>query len=195
MKWTVFSWTAVVAVLAASQLPACASSPPAPITRSPAAPPVTEAPAIRFGDQWRYNDGVASRVWVNAEGRLELQVGRGIPPMDFPLFVGKHWTVTRHHGTATTLDVNPLRVDIVDLFSEHRFEVVAFGPVSTPVGLFDAYRIRWIQLTVGPERSAATLMIWYSPAVRAVVKRAAVTPTAPRPDLELQEYRLADDPR
>ena len=184
----------MVAVLAASQLSACASSPPAPIIRSPAAPPLTEAPAIRFGDQWRYNDGVVSRVWVNAEGRLELQVGRGIPPMDFPLFVGKHWTVTRDHGTATMLGVNPLRVDIVDLFSEERFEVVAFEPVSTPVGLLDAYRIRW-QLTVGSERSAATLMIWYSPAVRAVVKRAAVTSRAPRPDLELQEYRLADDPR
>lgn len=195
MRWGVSPWPAVVVLLAASPLPACASSQPAPITRA-AAPPFTEAPAIRFGDQWRYNSGVVSRVWINSEGRLHLQLGPGIPPMDFPLFVGKRWTATRHYGAVKTLHGSPPRVDIVDLSAEHIFEVVAFESVSTPAGVFDAYRIRWIQLTVGPEQSrAAMMMVWYSPAARGVVRRTTVTPTAPHRDLELREYRLAGDPR
>ncbi len=184
----------MVALLAASQLPACASSQLTSITHTAAAPPFTEAPAIHFGDQWHYNDGVGSRVWVNSAGRLQLQLGPGIPRMDFPLFVGKRWTETQHHGSAQTSDVSPPRLDIVDLILEHTFEVLAFEPVSTQAGAFDAYRIRWIQLTVGFERSGAAMIVWYSPAVRAVVKRTAVTPTAPRPDLELYEYRLSGDP-
>jgi hypothetical protein len=164
-----------------------------PITDTPVMPPVTEAPAIHFGDQWRYSDGAVSRVGINSEGHLQLQLGHGIPPMDFPLFVGKRWTATQHYGSVP--DVRPLRVDIVDLFTEHTFEVVAFEPVSTPAGVFDAYRIRWIRLSAGPDRSGAAMMVWYSPAVRAVVKRTAVTPTVPRPDLDLHDYRLSGDPR
>jgi hypothetical protein len=47
-------------------------------------------------------------------------------------------------------------------------------------------------VTGGPERSVAVTLLWYSPEARAVIKRSALTPAAPRPDLELQGYRLTE---
>jgi hypothetical protein len=79
----------VVALMAGSQLSASGSDGPPPIAGSATAQLVTDVPVIHFGDQWRYNAGVVSRAWLDREGRVELQLGRGIPRMDFPLFVGK----------------------------------------------------------------------------------------------------------
>jgi hypothetical protein len=89
----------------------------------------------------------------------------------------------------------------MDVVFEYFFEVLAFEPVTTPAGSLQTYRIMWVQVTGGPadviggpERSVAVTLIWYSPEVRAIVKRQALTPAAPRPDLELQQYRLTGGP-
>jgi len=171
-------WMSAVALMAGSALPVPASDSRAPVAGSPTVRLVTDAPEIRFGDQWRYNAGVVSRAWLDDEGRVELQRGRGIPRMDFPLFVGKLWTSTYHDGSVQTHRGPPItignmsipRLDTLDLFWEDIFDVVAFEQVTTPVGTLDAYRILWI--TVGSDRSVA------------------LTPNALGPDLELQEYRL-----
>lgn len=169
-------------------------------SRASGEPPVTTAPAVHFGDEWRYNDGIVSRVWLDREGRPALRRGHGIPPMEFPLFVGQQWTSRDDHGTVTTQrgevtahGVRVPRLDLVDVFHEHVFEVLAVEPVTTPVGSLQAYRIMWVRVTGGREPSVAVTLIWFSPEVKAVVKRSALTPTAPRPDLVLQEYRLTGD--
>jgi hypothetical protein len=116
--------------------------------------------------------------------------------MDFPLFVGKRWTSTRHYGTAT-IDLGPgttigditiPRLDTIDLFTEYISEVVAFEQVTTRVGTLDAYRI--LRIAVTSQQSVVVMMVWYSPEARAVVKLMVLTPNTLGPDLELHEYRL-----
>jgi hypothetical protein len=104
----------------------------------------------------------------------------GARAVDFPMSVGKTW----QHGLRARGMGGGAYSDYIN-----HYRVQAFENVKTKAGTFKAYRINVIQENVGPIRWLGRVDLWWSPEVRAFVKRRVYTPDWER-DYELESYTL-----
>jgi hypothetical protein len=178
-------------------------------------PPVAHSPDWKVGDEWRYagRDKWVVRV-VAREGETVItecvpcrgcpgcrdvrdtnwsvlrvldKDGQPIPncevcgarALDFPLTVGKQWR-SEFSGWSS----GGGRSDYVN-----DYRVVAFEDVKTKAGTFKAYRINVRQENTGPYRGSWQLDLWWSPDVRAFVKR-RVYASGWVSDYDLESYSL-----
>ena len=176
--------------------------------------PVAEAPTFQVGDEWRYTDGTVFRI-LAVEGDLIVTTSLTYPPqelcrdcrfyrdknltiikvtdkngkpeesevvgfktLDFPLQIGKQWTSNqklKQRSSGRYLDY------------DNTFKVEGYEEVQTKAGTFKAFKV-----TQKQERRpywSGQLTFWYSPEVKAVVKRQV--PSAQwQNDRELESYTL-----
>jgi hypothetical protein len=172
-----------------------------------------DAPAIKAGDEWRYTGGYFIRVAgvegdlvvtetnldpycarcrfirdkngtvvrvIDAEGKPVEYPLSGLRLLDFPLRVGKEWTQDLVLPQLSNGRMTPY---------SNTFKVEGYEEVSTKAGAFKAFRISWRQENRGPYGWRGTLEMWWSPEVRAFVKRAVYTPGWVR-DFDLESYTV-----
>lgn len=194
----------------------CAVKPEIPAVPLPGAI-VAEAPQLNAGDTWTwFGDGTDDRtrtetferydgeamvlhVTTNTHDRTRIRTKDGNLMHDlnasgesvkmrkphsgflsFPLFVGKTWKHT-YVNSGTSRD--------------SRYKVVAYQPVTTPAGTFDAFKIEGLdQRWDRPYGIIVTL--WYAPAVKNIVKFAGEEGGNHNPvsgwNFELQQYALRE---
>jgi hypothetical protein len=192
------------------------------VTSSPPAA-LVEAPTLRIGDRWLYTDNSEYRVigrensssvieWTgckgcryyhdrnltvigaqNRQGKEILPLDLNLKWLDFPLFVGKQWDTTHTSNTARA-----------SITWAHEFAIDAYEPIRTKAGTFTAFRIWWTWRVANPQLSTvanwmAKGRFWYSPEVRAIIKREEIGTSSPYRgspglrawDRELESYSLA----
>ena len=160
---------------------------------------VAEAPTFKVGDEWQYSDRSFRRVAgfegdyvitvsgdrncqgcryfrdqnttivkaLDAQGKPSEHVTTGWKYLDFPLHVGKEWT-QEIKGRSRTRGA--------PIWYFNRYKVTGYEEVSVPAGTFRAFRISHDQEPQSRDWSAHEDR-WYSPDVKAFVKRFAQTLT------------------
>lgn len=174
---------------------------------------VVEAPTFKVGDEWRYTGGYFIRVVglegdhvvtetnldpscrscrfvrdkngtvvrvLDADGKPVEYALSGLKILDFPMRVGKQWS--------QDLSLRQLSTGAMRPYS-NTFKVEAYEEVVTKAGTFKAFRISWRQESRGSYAWHGSLDLWWSPDVRAYVKRAVYTSGWSR-DFDLQAYTL-----
>jgi hypothetical protein len=175
-----------------------------------------EAPILYAGDTWRYR--VGGKEWnrkvlrveddiyvirektyvgkqdlgydkntlnldfpVNEDGTRTKFTGARRRVLDFPLFFGKEWSnmlkAAPHKGVSREKD-----------FLEE-YVVAAYEDVKVAAGTFKAFRIEYQNKETGRMVQTARATFWYSPEVKAIVKRTAEKGFA-IPGMELISYKL-----
>jgi hypothetical protein len=104
----------------------------------------------------------------------------GLNQLDFPLKVGKEWT--------QRLDLRQVSDGAMRPY-DNRWKVEAFEVVTVKAGTFKAFRITWRQDNRGEHTWSGTWSLWWSPEVKAYVKRVAHT-KASFQDWELASFVL-----
>lgn len=186
---------------------------------SPGPAPVAEAPAFKVGDEWRWTGGGRRRVTaiegehtvtplsnqecqncrayrdknltvvklLDKEGNIVVNESSvGYKQLDFPLGVGKRWESDMPLVNRTTKVVEPYK---------NTFWVEAYEEVKTKAGSFKAFRITHIQQRANSPYGADVGKtwrdtLWYSPEVKAFVKREVNTKVEWGADWELESYSL-----
>lgn len=176
---------------------------------------VAEAPAFKVGEEWNWTGGsydtyvrvvalegdgsvIESNfdLWcrdgcqytrdkngIATSGRNkngEPAYVSGLRTLDFPLKVGKEWT--------QDIDLRQLSTGETRPYSNH-WRVEAFEEVTVKAGTFKAFRILWRQENRGPYSWSGSASLWWSPEVKAFVKRAVHTSDWGN-DWELASYVL-----
>jgi len=173
-----------------------------------------EAPQYRVGDDWRYSNGVVLRVVAIEDGQVVTiaipnkpcegcryyrdqnftvtqivdrngkpvvdDAAVGFKTLDFPLYVGKRWTSNQ--------ELRPVNAPYLRVHYDNTFTVEGYEEVTTKAGTFWAFKIGWYQVSQGG-RFSGTASLWYSPEVKAVVKREVHTANW-LSDVELESYTL-----
>ena len=80
--------------------------------------------------------------------------------LDFPIFVGKKWKDTVRGRTATKREVT----------FENEFQIEGVEEVTTPAGIFKAFKIYQKQTVTIPPGSNGWACYWYSPIAKNTVK-------------------------
>jgi hypothetical protein len=181
--------------------------------------PVAEAPAFKVGDEWRWTSGGRRRIialegehtvtrlsnqecqncrayrdknltvvkLLDKEGNIVVNDSSvGYKMLDFPLAVGKQWDSDVSLVNRSTRVAEPYK---------NTFRVEAYEEVKTKAGSFKTFRITHIQ-----QRAHSTFganagktwreTFWYSPEVKAFVKREVNTNVQWGADWELESYSL-----
>ncbi len=182
--------------------------------QAPAAtPPVAEAPTFKIGDEWRWEggdyptyirvvalEGAGSVVESNLDvwcrdgcrytrdkngistsgvsGKGEPTYVSGLKILDFPLTVGKQWTQETELRQLSTGQMRPYF---------NVWKVEAFEEVKA--GTFKAFWISYSQENRGSVRWSGNASLWWSPDVKAFVKRVGHTSGWGK-DWELASYSL-----
>jgi hypothetical protein len=161
-------------------------------TQIPEAPAiVVEAPRFKAGDKWILSDGVREVIQVS-DLELELTQGQGrhfyytndlrlrrmtengktilefdppYPSFQWPLRVGLTWTYDGRLFNAVTGFNGPTHAS---------FRVMAYEPVTTPAGTFNAFKL-----------VASHGTYWYSPEVRFVIRSLRTSSSSILKDFEL----------
>lgn len=190
-------------------------TPPAEAQAPAATPPVAEAPTFKIGDEWRWEGGdyptyvrvvalegdgsvVESNldVWCRdgcrytrdkngigisgVSGKGEPTYVSGLKILDFPLTVGKEWTQQKELRNMRTGQMIPYF---------NVWKVEAFEEVKVKAGTFKAFRISYSQEARGSYRWSGNASLWWSPDVKAFVKRVVHSSDWGR-DWELASYSL-----
>lgn len=181
--------------------------------------PVAEAPPFKVGDEWRWTGGGRRRIiaiegeytvtplstqgcqncrayrdknltvvkLLDKEGKIVVNDSSvGYKMLDFPLTVGKQWDSDVSLVNRTTKVAEPYK---------NTFRVEAYEAVRTQAGTFKAFRITHIQKRTHSSFSADAgkdwrETTWYSPEVKAIVKREVNTKVEWGADWELESYSL-----
>lgn len=86
--------------------------------------------------------------------------------LDFPMFVGKKWTDTTVAKPARQL----LAKSQAEITFINEFRVEGIEDITTPVGTFKCYKIRFKQTNMSSSRNG-WVHYWYSPEVKIWIKR------------------------
>jgi len=181
--------------------------------------PVAEAPSFKPGDEWRWTNGGHRRViaveaeesvtsyssqycrecrayrdknltivrLVDKEGNLVvLDWEVGYKMLDFPLKVGKQWASNATQVSQATKIAQPYK---------NLFIVEAYEDVKTKAGTFKAFRIGHVQELEHASVAADVGRtwredLWYSPEVKAFVKREVITRVDWGPNWELESFSV-----
>jgi hypothetical protein len=173
---------------------------------------VAQAPSFRAGEEWNWTggpyEGYLRVLALEADGSIvesntdiwcrdgcryvrdkngiatsgtnkkgESAYVSGLRILDFPLRVGKEWTQT----------INLAQSDGTVRPFFNRWRVEAFEEVTVKAGTFKAFRISWYQENRGPYAWNGRASLWWSPEVKAFVKRVAHT-SGFGSDVELASY-------
>lgn len=99
------------------------------------------------------------------DAQKEFRFDPPVGYVDFPLYVGKKWSVTYKSISNSTHSMGETEV-----------EVVAFESVTVPYGKVDAYRIHVRSSDRGVSRMNPTETFWYSPEIGYYVKHDTTKP-------------------
>lgn len=162
---------------------------------------VVEAPSFKIGEEWNWTGGrydtyvrvvalegdgsvVESNldIWCRDGCRYILDKNgiatsgtnkkgeptyvSGLRILEFPLRVGKEWTQTIDLRESSSGAMRPY---------VNRWKVDAFEEVTVKAGTFKAFRISWYQENRGVYLWSGSASLWWSPEVKAFVKRAVHT--------------------
>ena len=178
-----------------------------------------EAPTLNVGDTWRYRDQggkewnrkvlsiegdiyvISDRTYygrqnlgydkntfnldfiIEKDGRRTKFRGARGKVLDFPLLIGKKWShlirVLPKKGRGMAIEKN-FREDL---------SVSAYEDVKVAAGTFKAFKIEYQNMDMGSTLQSARGAYWYSPEIKAVVKRTEEIGLA-KGDWELVSYKL-----
>jgi hypothetical protein len=135
---------------------------------------------IRHGNETRgYNKSTMNFDFFIEDGRRVKFTGPRSKVLDFPLFVGKKW-----HKLITQLS----RLGRMEDYREEYF-VQSYEEVSVEAGTFTAFKINYKSIRTKNIRESSKGDYWYSPEVKAIVKRVEEKSVATH-DMELISFKL-----
>ena len=176
---------------------------------------VAEAPSFKVGDEWHWVGGAYPTyvrvIALQGEGSVvesnldlwcregcryvrdkngiavsgtnkkgEPAYVTGLRTLDFPLKIGKEWT--------QDIDLRLVSDGTIRPFS-NRWKIEAFEEVVVKAGTFKAFRMSWYQENRGSYRWNGNATLWWSPEIKAFVKRVVHT-TGWGSDWELASFVL-----
>jgi hypothetical protein len=154
-----------------------------------------ETPAFSVGDEWQWDNKIYARVVAIEAGNPVIESNfdcregcrftwdknlvavagtnkkgkpvsvSGLQLLEFPLHVGREWTQDVDLRTSGGFQ-RPFA---------NQWKVESFEDVKVKAGTFKAFRISWYQQNRGPNGWTGSCSMWWSPEVKAFVKRAVHT--------------------
>ena len=125
--------------------------------------PVVESnldPFCRDGCRYTWDKNLVTVSGTNKKGQPANPAPLKL--LQFPLHVGKEWTQDIDLRTSGGFQ-RPFA---------NQWKAEAFEDVKVKAGTFKAFRITWSQQNLGPYRWTGTCSMWWSPEVKAFIKRA-----------------------
>jgi len=121
---------------------------------------------------------------IDKNNRKTKFTGTRSKVLDFPLYVGKKW-----RNISSSSDFTYRKTQSVQNYSEE-YLVSSYEDVKVAAGTFKAFKIEYRHTNMKKGQEAARTTYWYSPEVKAIVKRIEFVNVAVG-NMELISYKLA----